>query len=57
MSIAFDDELRTPEIEKLVARSEQAVAAVRPEVGTLTIKPQTPEAYHAARAKRMHLAV
>ena len=51
-SVAFADELRTPQIETLIERMEAAVIERHPEIGRLFVKPQTPEAYEAALQKR-----
>ncbi len=54
-SIAFADHLRTPRIEALVEEIEAAVLEKRPEIGRLFVKPQKPEAYHAAAKLRLEV--
>lgn len=41
LSLEFDDELRTPDIEDAVARLETQVRAAYPQVSALFVKPQT----------------
>ena len=41
LSLEFDDDLRTPEIEKTVQSVKRRVRARHPEVVTLFVKPQT----------------
>ncbi len=48
-SVAFDDALRAPEIERLIEEIEAAVLKQHPEIGRLFVKPQTPEAFTEAR--------
>jgi cation diffusion facilitator family transporter len=52
ISIEFDDELRTPEIERVVAAIEQQVRAAAPAITLLFVKPQTARGYASARARR-----
>lgn len=45
LSLAFDDDLKAPEIEDLVSRIEDALREKHPEIVILFVKPQTPERY------------
>jgi hypothetical protein len=52
LSLEFDDELRTPEIERRVVMLERLIRQKRPEVVSLFVKPQSRRAFDMARAKR-----
>jgi cation diffusion facilitator family transporter len=52
LSLEFDDELRTPEIERRVVLLERLIRQQHPEVVSLFVKPQTRRAFYLARAKR-----
>jgi cation diffusion facilitator family transporter len=53
LSIEFEDTLRVPELEEIVKEIERRVRAKHPEVLSLFIKPQTPQAFReAVRARR-----
>jgi cation diffusion facilitator family transporter len=52
MSVAFENSLRAPEIEAVVARLEARIRAAHPEVIMLLVKPQTSEAWREARRQR-----
>ncbi len=45
MSIEFEDNLRTPEIEQIVIELEQRIKHTHPEVLSVSVKPQTPDSY------------
>ena len=51
-SVAFADELRAPEIERLIDEIEVAVVRQHPEIGRLFVRPQTPEGFATARRQR-----
>ncbi len=48
-SVAFDDDLRAAEVERLIDEIEAEVLERYPEIGHLFVKPQSPEGYEAAR--------
>jgi cation diffusion facilitator family transporter len=52
LSVEFDDDLTTPELETKVAAMEKRVRAKHPEVISLFVKPQTPAQFMAARKRR-----
>jgi hypothetical protein len=52
LSLEFDDEFKTPEIERRVATLEKLIRQQHPEVVSLFVKPQTRRAFDLARAKR-----
>lgn len=49
LSIEFEDQLRTSDIEAIVVKLEQAIKQAHPEVSSLSVKPQTPRRYRQAR--------
>lgn len=52
LSLEFDDRLRAPEIERLVAAIEKRIREAHPEVVTLFVKPQSPQQFtQAVRAR------
>jgi cation diffusion facilitator family transporter len=53
LSLEFEDRLRAPEIEALVARIEKQVAEAHPQIVLLFVKPQTPETFRARRGRRL----
>lgn len=50
-SIEFDDELKVPDLERIVADIEVRLRRARPEVHLLFVKPQTAAAFAAARER------
>jgi cation diffusion facilitator family transporter len=52
LSLAFDNELKAIQIEALVAQLEQRIREAHPEVVMVLVKPQTSDAWRAARARR-----
>lgn len=52
LSIEFEDELRTPQIEDAVARLEQRVRTRHPQVVALFVKPQSRGRYERSRRSR-----
>ncbi|WP_406857886.1 cation diffusion facilitator family transporter [Alsobacter sp. KACC 23698] len=52
ISIEFDDDLRTPDIERVVDAIEKQVRGAAPAVTMLFVKPQTARGYATARARR-----
>lgn len=54
LSIDFDDRLSAGEVESTVARLEQQVRQMHPEITTLLIKPQSMAAFESARARTFH---
>jgi divalent metal cation (Fe/Co/Zn/Cd) transporter len=52
LSLEFDDEMRTGQIEALVMAIEQKVKTAYPEVVALFIKPQTDTTFRASRLAR-----
>jgi cation diffusion facilitator family transporter len=52
LSVEFDDELKTPQIEALVIEMEKRIRAAHPEVMVLFVKPQSPHRFHQALADR-----
>jgi cation diffusion facilitator family transporter len=48
LSVQFEDQLTTPEIEKIVVAMEEEIRKARPQVFLLYIKPQSAEAFAAA---------
>jgi hypothetical protein len=52
ISMAFDDRLRAPEIEELVARIEHRLREAHPEVVSVYIKPQDPQQFTKAVQRR-----
>ncbi len=57
LSIAFDPEMRTADIEACVARLEQCVREAHPNVVALFVKPQTQEQFETARRARFGAAL
>jgi len=55
LSVQFEDKLTTPEIERIVVNMEQRIREAHPEVFVLFVKPQTPEAFAAARTRIFHV--
>jgi divalent metal cation (Fe/Co/Zn/Cd) transporter len=51
LSVQFDDALTTTDIERIVVDMEERIRRVRPEVFVLYVKPQSPEAFAAARRR------
>ena len=51
-SVAFDDELRTPEIEAAVKALEECIRAAHPQVLAIFVKPQTAHEAAARLAER-----
>ena len=51
LSLEFDDALRTPEIEKIVAELEERIRKARPDVFLMFVKPQTKEGFARARER------
>jgi cation diffusion facilitator family transporter len=52
ISFEFDDSLRAPEIEELVADIEHRIRAAHPEVVSLYIKPQSPQQFSTSVRRR-----
>jgi len=52
LSLEFEDELRTPQIEEAVARIEERLRAQHPQIVALFVKPQTPGRYERTRRSR-----
>lgn len=52
LSVEFDDEMRSGEIEDQVADMEQKIRAAHPEVVALFVKPQTAKGFATARRAR-----
>ncbi|KAF1041290.1 MAG: Ferrous-iron efflux pump FieF [Herbaspirillum frisingense] len=52
LSVEFDDELKTGDIEALVVEMERRIRAAHPEVMVLFIKPQSRHGFHQALADR-----
>ncbi len=52
LSLEFEDELRTPQIEEAVARLEQRMRTHHPQIVALFVKPQTPGGYERIRRSR-----
>ena len=52
LSLEFDDDLRTPEIEAIVARLERLVRERYPQVVALFVKPQTGRGFEQAQERR-----
>ena len=52
LSLEFEDELRTPAIEKSVVELEQRIRTRHPEIVALFVKPQTRRTFDQAAAKR-----
>jgi divalent metal cation (Fe/Co/Zn/Cd) transporter len=52
LSLEFDDDLRTPQIEAGVARLEQRVRERHPQVVALFVKPQTCRSFERSRRAR-----
>ncbi|AMJ59656.1 hypothetical protein [Bosea sp. PAMC 26642] len=52
LSIAFDDDMRSGQIEDQVAAIEQKIRAAHPEVVALFVKPQTAKGFATARPAR-----
>ena len=52
ISLEFDDSMRAPEIERLVATIEQRIRAAHPEVVSLFVKPQSPQQFEEAVQER-----
>jgi cation diffusion facilitator family transporter len=52
LSLEFEDELRTPQIEDAVARLEQRVRAQHPQIVALFVKPQTRGRYEGSLRSR-----
>ena len=48
LSVQFEDQLTTPEIEKIVVDMEEKIRQAQPQVFVLYVKPQSPEAFNAA---------
>jgi cation diffusion facilitator family transporter len=51
LSLEFDDALRVPQIEKIVAELEDRIRIARPDVVLMFVKPQTKEGFAGARAR------
>jgi divalent metal cation (Fe/Co/Zn/Cd) transporter len=51
LSLEFDDALRVPEIEKIVADLEDRIRNARPDVLLVFVKPQTKEEFGRARTR------
>jgi cation diffusion facilitator family transporter len=49
LSLEFDDRLKVPELEELVAEIERDVARQHPQIVRLFVKPQRPETFRARR--------
>ena len=56
LSLEFDDHLQAPRIEELVVDIERQIRAAHPEVVSLFVKPQTPDAYRQAVKRRFEIA-
>jgi cation diffusion facilitator family transporter len=52
ISMAFDDRLRAPEIEELVADIERRLREAHPEVVSVYVKPQSPQQFSKALQRR-----
>jgi divalent metal cation (Fe/Co/Zn/Cd) transporter len=52
LSLEFEDELRTPDIEKSVLTLEQRIRSRHPEIVALFVKPQTRRTFDQAAANR-----
>jgi divalent metal cation (Fe/Co/Zn/Cd) transporter len=52
LSLEFADELKTPEIEAKVIELERCVRLSHPEVVAVFVKPQSPEGFKEAAARR-----
>lgn len=52
LSVEFDDELKTPQIEALVVEMEKRIRAAHPEVVVLFVKPQSHHRFRQALADR-----
>jgi cation diffusion facilitator family transporter len=53
LSLEFEDKLRAPQIEAIVAEIEAEIVRTHPQIVLLFVKPQAPEAYQA-RQRRPH---
>lgn len=53
LSLEFDDDLRTPQIEASTVSLEKRIREKHPEVVSLFIKPQSPRTFERARAERL----
>ena len=51
LSLEFDDSLRVPQVEKIVADLEERIRRARPDVYLLFVKPQTKEGFKKARMR------
>lgn len=51
LSVQFDDQLTTPEIERIVVEMEARIRKEHPQVFVLYVKPQTPEAFAAGHER------
>jgi cation diffusion facilitator family transporter len=51
LSLEFDDALRVPEIEKIVAELEDRIRKARPDVILMFVKPQTKQEFARARTR------
>jgi divalent metal cation (Fe/Co/Zn/Cd) transporter len=52
LSLEFADELRAPDIERVVVEIENSVCSAHPEIVAVFIKPQTPQTYREVVKRR-----
>jgi hypothetical protein len=51
LSVKFEDQLTTPEIERIVVEIERRVREAQPRVFVLCVKPQSPTSFVAAQRR------